>query len=75
MNYEFSSNSAFSQFDTDNTPGRVYIGFASEPRKNVFSQKFSDSPYGSCIETLIDKQALLNLPEPESAIVVLQCQR
>jgi hypothetical protein len=39
MEFNFSTNNSMTEFETPDTTSTVYLGFASQPEKNIFSQK------------------------------------
>ena len=40
LNFDFSPNNSMTEFESPETDSTVYLGFASDPVPNVFSQKF-----------------------------------
>ena len=62
---EFSANNALADFDSIDTANHVYLGFASEPKVNVFSHKYRGSKYSSTTQVLLDNLDLLKIDNPE----------
>ncbi|HIL14918.1 MAG TPA: hypothetical protein EYG15_02260, partial [Deltaproteobacteria bacterium] len=71
LNFDFSPNNSMTEFESPETDSTVYLGFASDPVPNVFSQKFRGSPHASTTETLVRNLELLKLPEDREGRVIL----
>jgi len=39
LNLDFSPNNSMTEFESPETDSTVYLGFASQPETNIFSQK------------------------------------
>ena len=59
MKFNFSTNNSMTEFETPDTTSTIYLGFASEPKTNIFSQKYFRSPHSSTTESLINGFELL----------------
>ena len=63
MEFNFSNNNSMTEFETLDTSSTIYLGFASQPETNIFSQKYFRSPHASTTESLIKKLELLERPQ------------
>jgi len=63
MEFNFSTNNSMTEFETLDTSSTIYLGFASQPETNIFSQKYFRSPHASTTESLIKKLELLERPK------------
>ena len=63
MEFNFSTNNSMTEFETLDTSSTIYLGFASQPETNIFSQKYFRSPHVSTTESLIKKLELLERPK------------
>ena len=66
MEFNFSDNNQITEFETLDTSSNVYLGFSNPPVKNIFSQKYFKSPYGSTTETLINNLDLLEVSKEKN---------
>jgi len=71
LNFDFSPNNSMTEFESPQTDSTVYLGFASDPSPNVFSQKYRGSPHASTTEALVKHLELLQLPEDEECRVMI----
>jgi hypothetical protein len=63
IKFDFSENNTMTEFENRETESTVYLGFADEPKDNIFSSKYKSSPYSSTTETLLNNYGRLKVPE------------
>jgi len=71
MEFNFSTNNSMTEFETLDTSSTIYLGFASQPETNIFSQKYFRSPHASTTESLIKKLELLETPQINESQVMI----
>ena len=71
MEFNFSTNNSMTEFETLDTSSTIYLGFASQPETNIFSQKYFRSPHASTTESLIKKLELLERPKKNESQVMI----
>jgi hypothetical protein len=71
MQFKFSANNNLGEFEDFDPAGNIYIGFASEPQVNVFSQKFRGSQFGSTTAALLGQESLLSVRGRQNIMVHL----
>ena len=71
MEFNFSTNNSMTEFETLDTSSTIYLGFASQPETNIFSQKYFRSPHASTTESLIKKLELLERPKKNDSQVMI----
>ena len=72
IHFDFSPNNQMVDFETQDSKSTVYLGFASDPKINIFSQKIPWISKHECItETLIKEQDLLDLPKNKDYTVMI----
>ena len=71
MEFKFSTNNSMTEFEAPDTTSTVYLGFASEPVTNIFSQKYFRSPHFSTTESLIKNLELLEIPKKRESQVMI----
>ena len=71
MEFNFSTNNSMTEFETLDNSSTIYLGFASQPETNIFSQKYFRSPHASTTESLIKKLELLERPKKNDSQVMM----
>ena len=71
MEFNFSTNNSMTEFETPDTSSTVYLGFASQPETNIFSQKYFRSTNASTTESLVKKLELLVVPKKKNYTVMI----
>ncbi len=71
MEFNFSTNNSMTEFEAPDTTSTVYMGFESQHKTNIFSQKYFRSPHASTTESLIKKLELLERPKKKESQVMM----
>ncbi|MCP4755812.1 MAG: hypothetical protein GY866_33530 [Proteobacteria bacterium] len=71
MRFEFSTYNKIEEFNDPDFENKVYLGFASVPEKNIFSQKHKNTKYNSTTQMLRHNLDLLQIPEKEETTLVM----
>ena len=71
MEFNFSTNNSMTEFETPDSTSTIYLGFASRPETNIFSQKYFRSPHASTTESLIKKLELLEIPKKYESQIMM----
>jgi hypothetical protein len=71
MEFSFSTNNSMTEFETLDASSTIYLGFASQPETNIFSQKYFRSPHASTTESLIKNLGLLERPKNKESQVMM----
>jgi hypothetical protein len=71
MEFNFSTNNSMTEFEAPDTKSTVYLGFASQPETNIFSQKYFRSRHASTTESLINNLELLEIPNKKESQVMI----
>ncbi|MDC0229639.1 hypothetical protein OAK48_01570 [Deltaproteobacteria bacterium] len=71
MEFNFSSNNSMTEFEAPDTTSTIYLGFASQPETNIFSQKYFRSPHVSTTESLIKNLEKLEIQKKREFQVMI----